>query len=303
MIPCTGFGPVVLVRNSQNHVEYRRKASPLEVQSLDNEVKRLLAYVDVLTKRHENVLEEKDAEHKKDLSNLQLEHDRAVLERRDEYERASSAQQSEISALRSRLEKLEDSERKIATLSTLVEDLRRKGEDQEVAWSKLLSSKETQWSERQQTQEREVSSLHERVELLVLSLEELQTTLRETASEKLTMEEYIESEPQRWKESTREMQHQLNDQRSALEDLRKRNKSLESLLDDLQKEGAVHDAASDERVSLLKHELDLERKKRSETVAMYCVQVENLHAQLEASMSKNRQLLGELQREKVVHLQ
>ncbi|CUG15996.1 Hypothetical protein, putative [Bodo saltans] len=299
-------GPVVLVRNvnrARPSAELSNRASPLEVQSLDNEVKRLLSYIDVLTRRHENILEERDAEHRAAAAQLAAQNETASRSRREEYERTSSLKTSEIESLRVKLERLDNSEKTISRLTTEVEEMKRNGEEREIAWTTLLKSKEAQWSDRHLTESKENSALNERVELLVQSLETLQHTLSEMASEKLVMEEYIDSEPVRWKESTREMQNQLNEQRVSLEDIRRRNKSLESLLDDLQKEGALHDAASDERVELLKHELELEKRKSAEMVAMYCGQVENLHAQLEASMNKNRQLLSELQREKVARVQ
>jgi hypothetical protein len=283
--------------------EQNNRASPLEVQSLDNEVKRLLSYVDVLMKRHENVLEEKDTEHKHNLARIHGEYEVSLRERREEFERTFSTKSSEMDALQMRLARLDNSEKTIARLTAEVEELRRNDEGREKAWTTLLKAKESQWSERHMIETKENSALNERVELLVQSLEALQHTLGEMASEKTTMEEYIDSEPERWKESTREMQKQLNEQRATLEDVRRRNNSLEALLDDIQKEGALHDAASDERVSLLKHELDIEKRKSAEMVAMYCGQVENLHAQLEASMNKNRQLLNELQREKVARVQ
>jgi chromosome segregation ATPase len=305
------FGPIVLARRpahdrhelpgSQQH--FKLTASPLEVQSLDNEVKRLLAYVDVLVKRHDNVLEEKDAEHRREIELLRHEHESATQQRKYEFERSSSAQQNELLQLRARLEKLENSERTIEKLSNKVEDYKRKAEEQEVVWANLLTTKEHQWSERSQLQENDISSLNERVELLVQSVEALQATLRQTASEKATMEEYIDSEPQRWNDSTRELQIQLSSQQSVIEDLRRKNKSLETLLDDLQASGAVHDAATDERVALMKHELEVEKRKSADMVTMYCGQVQNLHSQLESAMYKNRQLLDELQREKVVHVQ
>lgn len=299
-------GPVVLVRNinrARPDTESGSRASPLEIQSLDNEVKRLLAYIDVLTRMHENILEERHAEHILSIQTIRNEHDTSMRDRRDEYERSSAAQNLEIETLRSRLERLQNSETTIASLSKETNELRRNEEAREHAWSELLKSKELQWTNQLHAERKENSALSERVELLVQSLETLQQTLSEMASEKLTMEEYIDSEPQRWKESSREMQRQLDEQRTSLEDLRRRNKSLEALLDDLQRDGAVHDAASDERVALLKHELDIEKRKSAEMIAMYCGQVENLHGQLEASMNKNRQLLGELQREKVLRPQ
>lgn len=297
-----GLGPLIVVdgigRANSGVQQLPLRGTPLEIRSLDNEVKRLHAYIDVLSRHRENEQTSREEAHQAEVSRLKVEHENVLTLRRQEFADSIAKLRNENDRLMARIELVEPSEKKLQAYETEVEQLRRKVQDQERAWAALLSSKESHWQSIVAEKDSEKEALMVKVDTLLKTVEELESTLRQTVAQKEAFEDYIQREPMRWQDSSAAGERQLRDVTARLDEQKRRNHTLELLLNDLQKDAAVRDSGVEEQVSLLRHELATEKKRNEEVVRIYCAQIEHLHQQLDSSMSKNRLLLQELQREK-----
>lgn len=292
------LGPIVAVTSfGSEDIPSNASASPVEVRSLENEIRRLMAYIDIMSQQHSEQLQGAEDENRKTQQELRAMCQESLQQRREEYERATAILQDENNTLREKVERLENTSL-LQSLERENESLKRRLADNEKSWTNLISIKESQCQQQAIRFDEQQKTLEEKNSMLVRSVEELEATLRQLLDEKESLQDYVQREPLRWKEVTASNEGQLSSLKRDLEDARKRNRSLERLLEELQKEAALRDESVDEAISLLKHEIEGEKKKSNDITAFYSAQIDGLHQQLGNAMSKNKILLGELQRER-----
>lgn len=305
-----GLGPIIYVRQVSSSTSGVAEASdahggseyalgtPLELRSLNHEVKRLLAYVDLLTKHHEVNSDQKETSYRDALEALRENLVHQCTEEKESLTRRIAHLEHTQKLLEERLESASTSETRADALENENRDLRRRLLDQEQTWASMLATKDSKLKDHLQEVESDNQQLSERASVLLRTVSDLERTLRSTVAEKESLERHISEEPQRQNELSLAVIRKAKELERDLNESERRNAALEALLTDLQKEAAGRERSFEEQLNAVRQDLLQEQRRSEQLAALYCGQIEQLHQQLEQSLNKNRLLLMELQREK-----
>ncbi|ORC92641.1 uncharacterized protein TM35_000033940 [Trypanosoma theileri] len=312
------LGPLIVVRRSREVSTIERATSLTGVEKLSyrKEVDGLRAKLKQMEGMVAEIHQRTEEEIAKRLRSVEEKWREEERSRRQRFQEALSNLRVENMELSTRVQNMEESTRLVAT---------QEREKIQKEWSTRLSDNDNQWRERfRVAQERweECVENHmqgeqdalQKVQELAHAVEELEATLRAITREKewvekerdalLLSQSKVHNSDFREQEGKERMNSEVKNVleaevltlRSALREAESREKALMTQLEVCGTESAAQELTLERQLQQTRHELEAERRRGSDIVALYSSQVESLHQQLNDSMRRNKQLTNELAR-------
>lgn len=265
--------------------------SPLEVVSLENEIARLYAYIEVLHETHANRLHEVESQARARESSMTASNETIQAEQREANAALMRQKDLELARLQGLLTTVEASQR--MELHQDLAELRKHLGESEANWSKAIADRDHQHATALAHEQQKSKDTTAKLTAAVATISELEGALRRVLREKEELEAYIQLEPSRWsaaqraaEEDRRHLQAELTARRAEMGRLHEQFNHNSAVL--LQKE-----KSSTEQIRFLETSLAEEKRRNDELVVVFSQQIETLHEQLAAAMAKNARLLSE----------
>ena len=290
-----GLGPLIVVQHAGSAEWPQVLPAPLEVRSLENENRRLMAYVDAIAEKHRNELQEAEQRGAREVETLNRTWSEKLRARQDEFEAAVRSLQEESDELLRRVHALEQ-QTNIKQLERENEDFRKQLSEMRSSWEALSREKDTRFAEERERLTQQLTSCDRQLSQSMRSMSELEAALRNELREKEKLKA-ASAEDLQW--HTKELQEKLQQADRAAAETAKSRQRLEAQLEAAYRESAALEAQHEQQMNVLRVERDAERQRSAELVSLYTAQINTLHEQLASAMNKNKVLIGELQRSRV----